>query len=363
MLMIMRRALTIIGVTLLTLATAVIAQAQQPELAFRGSDVLQLARVIASEARRANQLPTAYRLPATSGKDAVVTAANVYELLARTTYSWYAEHIFPGTVPLTLLDVAQPAADPSLEPLRDGLQITIPSTDIGTYSQAWLAMVEAPGHKIPRAMKLGTTTATSYRLTAAQTVVAMAVLFDEAAKVGPQGKIPANITIPLVRTPLNWTDTRTPVPVYGQRTSAGTEENPVTHIEINTDLRVSLNAFELSERGPVAVRGPLPPFCGPISVELAGFGPVKAIRLLIDGQEYAQFSGIGPHRNTINTLTLTDGAHTISASTTDESGKAKAYVFSFTVRNGRVSSFTPAEREERVIDAQPGREAIIDAGP
>ena len=50
-------------------------------------------------------------------------------------------------------------------------------------------------------------------------------------------------------------------------------------------------------------------------------------------------------------LTHADGLHTISATATDTSGTTNAYVFSFTVQNGRRSGFTPAQIADLNLEA------------
>ena len=304
--------------------------AQAQDISFRGADIVTLARTVAAEARRTGQLPPAYQMVMANDHTMVVTAPTVYELLTRAIIAWKTTHAFPTLITVQLLDLTGPAADPQYEPKRAGLVIAVPTADIGTYAPYWLQMAEAPGHQLPKAM----TFETNYRLTAAQIVVTMAVLIDEAMR---KTDIPSAVAIPLVRSPENWQDTRAPLLV-----EAHTE--PPAPL-VTADLQITLNGLELSERGPMLPAGEkVRPYCGKLRITLTGFGPIANIRLMLDNDELRSYSSLmGPVIYELDTLPLLDGIHTLSATATDTAGKTYAYVFSFSIANGRQSGFNPAE--------------------
>lgn len=331
----MRRLLLIIGMLFATIS------AFSQEIAFRDTDVIQLARLITLEARHGNQLPPSYTMTMLNAHPMVITNANAFELLARAIAAWKSAKTFPSQVSLLVDDLSGPAFDPKYEPKRDGLTFYVPLNDIGLYAPFWLAKAEAPGHKLLAAWNFES----GYRLTAAQLLVAMAALIDETVKAK---ELPQAVMIPLVRSPQNWQETRMPVTVA--------PEAAVTAVAMPAEpaLQVKLNGIEMSERGPLVLGKGLPPFCGPIRIEVAGYGPIVSIRLMLDKDDVKTVDGVGPFFHALNSLLLTDGAHTLSAIATDTRGKTFAYIFSFTVMNGRAGGFTPAEPEEKVVDAVPG---------
>jgi hypothetical protein len=333
----MKRAVTLVVISLVLLTVSGAGYSQ--DISFHGSDIMQLARTIVTSVKQTNRLPSAYALPMTGGQTMVITAPNAYELLVRATITWKEHNNFPTTVSLLLHDLVGPAPEPKLEPARDGLVVGVPTMDIGNYAAAWLAMAEAPGHKLPKAM----TFETGYRLTAAQIIVAMAMLIDETLR---EEKFPIAIAVPLVRAPQNWLDTAKPVTVIAAQTPAPPAPQ--------ADLHIRLNGIELSESGPlIPGTGALPTFCGTIRVDLSGTGPVNTIRVLLDGNEVQLFKGVGPHYLPIDSPKLTDGTHMLSLTLTDEAEITYFYIFSFTVHNGRRPGFTPAEPHVQQIDVTP----------
>lgn len=336
----MRHAFTLASLGLLVLLTTRLTLAQ--EISFHGSDVVQLAKTIAAEAARTNQLPAAYSLPMANGHTATITAPNAFELLVRATVGRNDNSkTFPAEISLQITDLTIPASDPRYEPEMDGIKIPVFTAEIDEKARYWQAIAEAPGHKLFTAMKFGVTQATTYRLTAAQIIVAMAVLIDD---IMSEKKIPLAIAVPLVHSPSDWTDTSKPV-VVGAVT-AGQADTPPPLIQ--PDLRITVQGIELSERGPVPGDGQMAPFCGVIRIELTGYGPITKIRLLLDGVERKEYDGLGPNYFDLNTLTLTDGPHTLAATSIDADGKNYAYIFSFPIANGRESGFSPAETDVTV---------------
>jgi len=334
----MRYAITLAFVLLLVVLAAQISSAQ--EFTFRGSDVIQLARTIATQATSTNQLPSAYNLRMANGHVMTITAPNAFELLTRATVAWKDTGNYPATVPLLISELTISAPDPTMEPKRAGERIPVFSAEIGEKAHFWLQLAEAPAHKMFSVMKFGESEATSYRLTAAQMIVAMAVLTDEAVRdFEHNGKkeVPLAVAVPLVRSPQDWTDTRNAVNV-GTPAAAPDHPDPVL---IQPDLRITVQGIELSDRGPNIKNSQ--PFCGSIRIEMNGYGPIAKIRLLLDGDERKTFDGVGPHLFNINTLTLPDGAHVLTLNATDTEGKTHLYVYSFPISNGRESGFTPAE--------------------
>ncbi|HOF87995.1 MAG TPA: hypothetical protein PLZ36_07815 [Armatimonadota bacterium] len=325
--------LLIIG--LLSAATPASAQ----ELSFRGSVIIQLARTIAAEARRTNQLPPAYQMPMENGHNMVITNANAFELLSRAIVVWKDTKALPQALAVQIHDLAGPAFDPQYEPKRDGLTFAVHYADIGLYAPFWLAKAEAPGHKLISAWNFES----GYRLTAAQLLVAMAALIDEATK---KNEFQPAVVIPLVRSPKSWLETGKPIVLAAP-------PPPKVEVVIMPSLTVSLNGIELADRGPIVLGKGLPPFCGLIRIDVTGTGPVSKVRLMLKNAELKTFDGAGPHTYLLNSLTLDDGVQTISVIAVDDREKTYAYIYSFTVMNGRASGFTPAEREERPVDAAP----------
>lgn len=312
------------------------------EIVFSGKEIINLSHAIAAEAARANQLPSAYQMTMANGHAMVVVAPSAFELLCRTLVTWRETKSFPNQVALKLLDITGPSFDPSIEPSRPGMLVAMPTTDFNVYTPRWLMLIEAPGHKLPSR----TTFEAGYKLTAAQVLVAMATVIDETVK---RGDLPDAVTVPLVSSPRNWLNTERPVSVAAQTTEL-TNPQPQPDPEPRVDLSFAINDILLAENGPVLPaggNGPIPPFCGVVRIAMTGFGPVAQIRLILDSQELKTFRGVGPHLYELNTLPIPDGVHTISATATDAIGRTYAYVFSFTVQNGRQAGFTPAEVESK----------------
>ena len=119
-------------------------------------------------------------------------------------------------------------------------------------------------------------------------------------------------------------------------------------------MRILLNGIELTERGP---RAPgvnmLPDFCGALEMEITGFGPITTMRMTLDSVDPHQLDTAADNHFIFNSTNYSDGMHTLAVKATDETGKDYIYVFSFTVMNGRQSGFSPAEHEERDVEAIP----------
>ncbi len=319
---------TILALTMITvLVLSGVARAQ--DITFNGNDIILLAKTITAQVSKTNVLPPSFQMTMANGHQMIVTAPSVFELLARATVAWKENKAFPTQVPLMILDLNGPAFDPQHEPKRPGQVIAVPSVDIGNYAPLWLQMAEAPGHKLPYGMKFET----SYRLTMAQIIVAMAALIEETLR---ENKFPSAVAIPLIKSPTDWLDTRAPIALITPPTK---DDNQIWA----ADMRITLNGIELSDRGPSQH---IAPFCGTVRVEMLGYGPVAAIRLQLDGVELRTFKGVGVHTYELETLPLLDGQHTLAATASDQTGKTYAFVFGFSVLNGRINGFTPAELED-----------------
>jgi hypothetical protein len=299
------------------------------EIAFRGSDLMTLAHTLAVHARTTSQLPPAVTLPMTAGPTMTLHNANIFELFVRAIAAWKTEQAFPAQVPLLLDDLSGPTFDPKLDPARLGLLSAVPTSDLGTYAPAWLAMLEAPGHRIPKAM----TFETGIRLTAAQLLVAMAVLIDETRQ---RKEFPPAVVVPLVQSPKSWQETRTPLAVA---TPAPAEVKPPPPPVVVPEVRILINGAELSEKRPMVA-----PFCGAVRIEMSGTGPIASIVCALDRTPLTTYQGVGPHTLVIESQRLIDGPHTLAISAVDAAGKSFAYIFSFHVQNGRISGRHPVER-------------------
>lgn len=305
--------------------------ARTQDCVFRGSDVVKLSSGLAADARDKFQLAAAYRMPLASGGSRVLSAVNAFELLARGLKSWKEQGTFPEQIPLQLDTLQGPAIDPKAEPQMNGDVVAVPTTDIATYAAAWLSMAETQG-RLPRDMKFGLSDASHYRLTAAQFVVAMAIVIDEATL---QQRYPSAISVPRVRSPLSWQG--------GGGGDAGVV-NLVPPPKPRLNLTILLNGRDMTDIKIQTQRLPLPS-CGALRMEIHGSGPVETVQVLLDGVEQRTFDGPGaPHRLTLDSAVLTDGPHmmTVTARGGDETRPA-TYIFSFEVRNGRESGFTPME--------------------
>lgn len=299
------------------------------DVSFSGYEVVQLAYSITdAAAKQPYTLPSAYLFTRENQRTAVINAPNAFELLARAIIAWRADpkNKFPEAVSLQMLDLKGPAPAPDREPTTPGMTIAVPSADVGDYAQIWLDSAKAKQNTLPKAV----TFPGRYQLTAAQFEVAMAALINEAYV---KREIPRAVAMPQVLTPRDWLAIDQPLPVVA---GAKPGKDPI-------DIDTWVNDIMLSESGPVNFDGPVPPFCGSIRIKAQGHGPVANIRLLLDNNELRTFKGAGPHTFELNSLPLPDGQHMIAATATGTEDQTVFSVFSFTVRNGRVSSFTPAE--------------------
>lgn len=301
--------------------------ARAQEIAFSGGDVVRLARAVAKDGETTSQLYHAYKLRMTNGHAMVLTAANVFELLTRATVNWQQAKVFPETVPLVIDDLRGPLTDPHLEPKTVGL-IAFLSMDIGRFAPNWLIGAEAPGHAIWRQIKIGPTN----QITAAQFLMATAVLIDETQK---RGMVPDALAVPQVRSPRAWDDTRDPHDLTG-------EDVVVPRVE-ELKLRVWINGFEFTEGGPIGADGALPVLRGPCRLDLAGNDLVVRVKLLVDNIEHKVFDGPGPHSFEVQTAQLDDGAHTLTITAFDPKEKQTLYIISLHTNNARRSPLNPLE--------------------
>lgn len=332
----MRHAITLASILGLLLLAAPVLRAQ--DLSFSDKGVQQLARAIAETATRTNQLPASFTLPMANGHSMVISAPNAFELFCRAIVTWKDTTHFPATMPLLLNDLTFPAPEAQSEPERDGESIPIFARDIGDKAHIWLALAEAPGHKMFNVMKFGESKSTAYRLTIGQIVVAMAVLIDQSVKdfeTTHTDQIPLAIEVPLVHSPSDWNDRRTPLSALFDA------PHVVAPVIVPPSLNITIEGIAFSDyklmQNQLAT-----PFCGTIHIDVDGSGPVAKVRLLLDGEEKSVFDGGGSHSYDLNTLALEDGIYALSAVATDMNGKPYIYICSFTVANGRRCGFTPA---------------------
>jgi len=316
------------------------------DFTFSDKGVQQLARAIAETVNHTNQLPSSFNLPMANGHNMIITTPNAFELFCRAIIAWKDSSHFPTSVPLLLSDLSFPAPEPHSEPERDGESIPIFSRDIGDKAHIWLALAEAPGHKLFSVMKFGESKATAYRLTIGQIVVAMAILIDQSVKdyaLSHSDIIPLAIEVPLVHSPVDWNDRHAPLLVQFNE-----QHQPGVPIIIQPHLGITIQGILLSDRKPVQTEL-RSPFCGTIRIEVDGYGPIVKVRLLLDGMEKQVFTGLGPHFYDLNTLALADGTYTLSAVATDTNSKPYIYIYSFMVANGRRCGFTPAELDTHPV--------------
>ncbi|MHB0937529.1 MAG: hypothetical protein ACYDCO_17170 [Armatimonadota bacterium] len=333
----MRYVWLLILISVAALLPLQVARAQ--EIVFSGTEVVNLAKAIVAETSTSYQLPSSFQMTMLNGHTMIVTAPNAFELLCRSIIAWRETTNFPGEVAIEMHNLKGPKFNPAEEPRSPGLLIAVPSVDVGTYADPWLRVAAAQGNTIPSAF----TFESKQKLTSAQFIVAVATLIDETLK---NKAMPPAIAMPMVRSPQDWLDTNKPLVV-----AARVEAPPAPPIEI--DLNISLNGMLLTEAGPVLQnwKGPVPPFCGAIHIDMQGSGPVGDIHLLLDNTLLNSYKGIGPHHYELNTIPLADGLHTIAATATNTSGKTYAYVFSFVVQNGRRTGFTPAQISDLPLEA------------
>lgn len=315
-------------------------EARAQDIVFTGTEVINLAKAIVAETATSYQLPSSFQMTMLNGHTMVITAPNAFELLCRAIIAWRETTNFPGEVAIEMDNLKGPQYNGADEPRTPGLLIAVPSVDVGTYADPWLKVAAARENTIPSMF----TFESKQKLTPAQFIVAIATLIDETMK---NKAMPPAIAMPMVRSPQNWLSTDKPLVV-----AASVEAPPIPIIEI--DLGISLNGMELTEAGPVLQnwKGPVPPFCGAIHIEMQGSGPVGDIHLLLDNGLLNSYKGTGPHHFELSTIPLSDGLHTIAATATNTSGKTYAYVFSFMVQNGRRTGFTPAQISDLPLEAR-----------
>ena len=317
-------------------------EARAQDIAFSGTEIISLAKAIVAETSTSHQLPSSFQMTMVNGHTMVVTASNAFELLCRAIIAWRETTNFPGEVAIEMHNLKGPKYNEQDEPRTPGLLIAVPSVDIGTYAEPWLKVAAARGNTIPSMF----TFESKQKMTPAQFIVGISTLIDETLK---NKAMPVAIAMPMVRSPQDWLNTYKPLVVASKAEEAN---DTITDVEIA--LSISLNGMELTEAGPVLpnFKGPVPPFCGPIHIEMQGYGPVGDIHLLLDNTLLNDYRGIGPHHYELNTLPLADGLHTIAATATNSSGKTYAYIFSFMVQNGRRTGFTPAQISDATLEAR-----------
>ncbi len=182
------------------------------ELVFHGASICYLAQTIAVESRKTNQLPTSFRLPTKDGTELTITAINAFELLVRATADWSSEGRFPDEVSLQLRDLSAPSFNLKYEPAKEmqWQNKAVLSKDLGKYAECLIKYIELPGHRIPIYFKFGETDTNAYALTAAQALVAFAVLIDTAIR---RHEFPEAIAVPMIFSPFQWDDHRNTLPV------------------------------------------------------------------------------------------------------------------------------------------------------
>jgi len=334
----MRNALTLLLVSLV-LFTSRTVSAQ--DTGFLGADVIQLARTITTECKRTGQLPSAYSLQMVNGGVMAISAANAFELLFRGIVNWNRDG-FPQTVDLLIPDLLGPSPNPRFEPSPGAQPKAMVVSEFG-YAAKQLLMYAQDKRKLLSSMKLSQYNdyATAQLVLAAATLITAATTEEQIKK----GTMPESIVVPPVRSPQSWNNIQNPVIV------------PAAKRRIIPRLLVTLNGINVEDSGGVGLigKGSLGPFCGTLRLYITGQGPIAKVRILLDSAELKIFEGIGPHQMEISSPLLQDGAHTASVTAIDDEGSPHAYVFSFMVKNGRNSGFTPIERmiEDIEVDAIP----------
>ncbi len=198
------------------------------EMSFSGRTVWLMAQTMVRTAKKIGYLPTCYSLPNREGKQVTITAVNSFELLLRAVSQWSDDGQFPDEVPLLLTTLQPPITDAKFEPVTENVvEKPVLTKDLGKYALRVLAWLEGDNGKMPGSFNFGETEATAYSLSAAQTELAFAVLIDTAVS---EQKFPNAIAVPLVKSPDDWTDFRSPllVPKEDFRAATKTVSQTVT---------------------------------------------------------------------------------------------------------------------------------------
>lgn len=301
---------------------------------FAGKDVLMLAKTIAVQANTTNKLPPAYVMPLNGKTPATIPASVAFEILAKALILWQANSpataaapypsisAFPEQVTGVPWILHGPKFNEKNEPAPDQ-RYGIPSSAADIFSNAsnWVQIAQVQQNTLPDALKFGA----GYKLTAAQYLVAMAMLIDLSQQ---QRRVPDTFLVPAVHSPQSWDDTRTPLPII-EPVSLELTLNGVTIPRGNYQLPDMLNQ----------------PFCGAIPLAITATGPVARIRMLLDDTEVAQYPQAGTYTYTIDTMRLFDETHTLTVVVEDTGKSAYPVILSLAlkVRNGRVNGFTPAQ--------------------
>ncbi|MEI6519123.1 MAG: hypothetical protein WCO98_03665 [bacterium] len=198
------------------------------ETLFSGRTVWLMAQSMVRTAKKSGYLPASYSLSTREGKVVTISAVNSFELLLRAVSQWSDQGQFPDEVALSLLTLQPPVTDNKFEPVTENVvEKPVLTKDLGKYALQVLGWLEGDNGKVPGSFNFGETEATAYSLSAAQTVIAFAVLIDTSVT---EQKFPNAIAVPLVKSPTDWTDLRNPliVPKDDYKVTAKTISQTVT---------------------------------------------------------------------------------------------------------------------------------------
>lgn len=198
------------------------------EMLFSGRTVWLLAQSMVRTAKKSGYLPAGYSLSTREGKVVTISAVNSFELLLRAVSQWSDEGQFPDEIALSLTTLQPPVTDNKFEPITENIvEKPVLTKDLGKYALQVLGWLEGDNGKIPGSFNFGETEATAYSLSAAQTVIAFAVLIDTSVT---EQKFPNAIAVPLVKSPIDWIDLRNPliVPKDDYKVTAKTVSQTVT---------------------------------------------------------------------------------------------------------------------------------------
>ena len=181
---------------------------------FRGSDAILLAKSIMLKVRDTHTLYPAYSMPLYNDRTVkIISAAQSFELLARTLVPWYETGACPDMVTITIPTVAPPALQPLLEPPTEGDTHAVRTEEIYLVVLKMLPII-AKMKTLPDSFVLGKTPQTQYKFTTAQMITAMAAVLQDANE---SMELPRTVEAPLVKSPKYWNVLDSPLAIKRPR--------------------------------------------------------------------------------------------------------------------------------------------------
>ncbi|HEY3375937.1 MAG TPA: hypothetical protein VGL77_00450 [Armatimonadota bacterium] len=308
---------------------------------FSGGDVILLAHAIAAQAKTTYTISPAYVMPISGQNPAIVTAPVAFEILARALILWKDKNAFPDTITGVTWELHGPPYNEALEPAADRNSLIPALTiDLIKLTPNWLMIASAnEKHELPSSLVYEA----RYKLTAAQCLVAMAMLIDEA---NVERKIPETIAVPAVRSPKSWENRTAPISLMPMPSTPQKEVDPLS-------LRVTVNGIEIPKDGAPVPSALNQPFCGPIHIAISANGSVKKVELVIDGVPLRTYDKEGINGLTIDSLQYSDDTHMLSVILTTANDQRAPMVFALRICNGRSSGFTRATATRKNTEEAP----------